>query len=81
MTLINQTPFYNIDNHGWVYFGVGDDGTYWVRSVLGTWAQIDAPASPADVTADFLSYIQKNGAASLSTVDLDNKGNTKDTIA
>lgn len=81
VNLTNQQPFYDPFNHGWVYLCSGDDGNFYIRSVLGKWAIIDPPVDPGTVNTDFTVYIQGSGAATLSAVDTDNKGATKDTIA
>lgn len=57
MKIIDATPHFNPVNNGWVYVCGADDGTLWVRSVAGKWAQIDSPVDVQSIIDDFRKAI------------------------
>lgn len=70
--LQNAVPYPDFNNLGFVYLGQADDGTFWVRSVAGKWAQLSAKPMDADsVIQDFNDFFKNNQPATEAEIIAD----------
>lgn len=78
MKIINHNPIFDLVNHGFVYLCQADDGTYWVRSVGGKWAQVKTslPVDTATIAADFDAFQLLGQPVTENDVKIDNSGQT-----
>lgn len=74
MKITNVTPLFNPVNNGFMYLCQADDGSVWVRSVAGNWAQIktSVPMDTDTVAADFDAFQKKGLSISENDVKVDN---------
>lgn len=68
MKIVNIVPSFDPLNNGWIYIGNAEDGTLWVRSVAGKWAQIKSPVDVSLLSNEF----EKSSEATLQEVKSDN---------
>jgi len=70
--LLNAVPYPDFNNLGFVYLGQADDGTFWVRSVAGKWAQLSSRPLDADsVIQDFVQFLKNNQPANEADIIAD----------
>ena len=63
---------FSLVNHGFVYLCLIDDGTYWIRSVSGKWAQISTkPLDTLSLQADLDAFLVQGVLATENDVKVD----------
>ena len=74
MKLINVVPWFDFVNHGFIYVCIADDGSRWIRSTAGQWAQTktSAPTDFYSVSADFDAFIESGIPVSENDIKIDN---------
>ncbi len=71
--ITNSEAIFDPFNNGFIYLCSAEDGTYWIRSVAGSWAQLSAkPLSFETLLADFAKSTPKTEAEVIA----ENKGGT-----
>lgn len=78
MNLLNSSPIFDLANNGFAYLCEAEDGTYWIRSVAGRWAQIklSTPMGTDVLADDFLSFQKSGVAVTEEDIKADNAGQT-----
>lgn len=75
MKIINSNPEYDPVNNGFMYICGADDGTLWIRSVIGSWVEITTlPVDTGSLDVDFQVFIAKNTPATPAQLIQDNSG-------
>lgn len=74
MKLISSGEQFNYSNNGFMYLCRMDDGSLWLRSVAGKWAQIKTsnPMSFEEIQADFQAFLKSGNVVTENDIKVDN---------
>lgn len=75
MKIVNLAPQFNLVNNGFCYLCIADDGTFWIRSTAGNWAQIklSTPMDDVDIIdADFQLFLKSGIIVTENDIKIEN---------
>lgn len=78
MNIISSGEIFNFINDGFMYLCRADDGSLWLRSTAGKWAQIkgSTPMQLEDLQADFQAFLKSGAIVTENDVKVDNSSQT-----